>query len=77
MQQFLLLLNPLPVGLLLIGIGLYFGGKKSYWIEIIVSLIQSTWLFANTLYYREFSDFLSFGIIKSSSSVSNNLGLVF
>ncbi|HJE97555.1 LTA synthase family protein [Ligilactobacillus acidipiscis] len=74
MQQFLLLLNPLPVGLLLIGIGLYFGGKKSYWIEIIVSLIQSTWLFANTLYYREFSDFLSFGIIKSSSSVSNNLG---
>lgn len=74
MQQFLLLLNPLPIGLLLIGIGLYFGGKKSYWIEIIVSLIQSTWLFANTLYYREFSDFLSFGIIKSSSSVSNNLG---
>lgn len=74
-QQFLLLVNPLPFGLLLVSLGLYFGGRKSYWIEITVSLLQSTWLFANTLYYREFSDFLSFGIIKSSSSVSNNLGL--
>lgn len=74
-QQFLLLLNPVPSGLLLVGLGLYFGGRKSYWIELVVSLIQSAWLFANTLYYREFSDFLSFGIIKSSSSVSNNLGL--
>ena len=31
--------------------------------------------FANILYYREFSDFLSMGIIKSSGSVSNNLSL--
>lgn len=74
MQQFLLFFNPIPFGLLLLGIGLYFRGKLTYWIQIIVSLIQSIWLFANTLYYREFSDFLSFGIIKSSSSVSNNLG---
>src|SRR5699024_8319670 len=74
MQQFLLFFNSIPFGLLLLGIGLYFRGKLTYWIQIIVSLIQSIWLFANTLYYREFSDFLSFGIIKSSSSVSNNLG---
>lgn len=31
--------------------------------------------FSNVLYYREFSDFLSMGIIKSSGSVSNNLTL--
>ncbi|GBG95416.1 alkaline phosphatase [Ligilactobacillus salitolerans] len=74
-QRFLLFVNPLPFGLLLLGLGLYFGGRKSYWIEVIISLLQSVWLFANTLYYREFSDFLSVGIIKSSSSVSNNLGL--
>ncbi len=42
---------------------------------MIVSLLESMWLFANILYYREFSDFLSLGIIKSSGSVSNNLGL--
>lgn len=75
MQRFLLLLNPLPAGLLLLGIALYFRGKKSYWIMMIVDLIASLWLFANVLYYREFSDFLSMGIIKSSGSVSNNLSL--
>ncbi len=75
MQRFLLLLNPLPTGLLLLGIALYFRGKKSYWIMMIVDLIASLWLFANILYYREFSDFLSMGIIKSSGSVSNNLSL--
>ena len=75
MQRFLFLLNPLPAGLLLLGIALYFRGKKSYWIMMIVDLIASLWLFANILYYREFSDFLSMGIIKSSGSVSNNLSL--
>lgn len=75
MQQALLVLNPIPVGVLLFGIALYFRGRKSYWIMMTINLIQSIWLFANVLYYREFSDFLSLGIIKSSGSVSNNLGL--
>lgn len=74
-QEAILILNPLPMGLLLFGIALYFRGKKSYWIMMIIDLVASLWLFANMLYYREFSDFLSLGIIKSSGSVSNNLGL--
>ena len=75
MQEFLLALNPIPAGLLLFGIALYFRGRKSYWIMIVINLLQSLWLFANILYYREFSDFLSMSIIKSSGSVSNNLSL--
>lgn len=75
MQKFLLIVNPVPFGLLLFGIALYFKGRKSYWIMMVVDLIESLWLFANVLYYREFSDFLSMGIIKSSGSVSNNLTL--
>ncbi|EJE97401.1 LTA synthase family protein [Liquorilactobacillus mali] len=74
-QEAILMLNPLPFGLLLLGIALYFRGKKSYWIMMIIDLLASLLLFANILYYREFSDFLSVGIIKSSGSVSNNLGL--
>ncbi len=73
-QQFLLAVNPLPAGLLLFGIALYFRGKLAYWLMMIVDLIESIWIFANVLYYREFSDFLSFGIIKGSGSVQNNLG---
>ena len=49
-QEFLLVLNPLPAALLLLGIGLYFKGKKSYWIMMISDLIASLWLFANILY---------------------------
>ena len=74
MQQFLLLLNPIPAGMLLLGIGLFFKGRKSYWIILIIDLLLSLWLFANILYYREFSNFLSFSIIKTSGSTSDNLG---
>lgn len=74
-QKIILFFNPIPVALLLLGIALYFRGKKFYWILLIIDLLSSLWLFANILYYREFSDFLSIGIIKSSSSVSNHLGL--
>ncbi|WEV39019.1 LTA synthase family protein [Lactobacillus sp. ESL0680] len=74
MQNFLLLLNPLPAGLLLLGIGLFFKGRKSYWIIIAIDLILSLWLFANILYYREFSNFLSLSIIKTSGSTADNLG---
>jgi lipoteichoic acid synthase len=75
MQQIILFFNPLPFALLLLGIALYFRGKKSYWILLFIDFLGSLWLFANILYYREFSDFLSLGIMKSSSSVSNHLGL--
>lgn len=74
MQKFLLLINPLPTAILLIGVGLFFKGRKSYWIMVIVDFLLSLWLFSNILYYREFSDFLSTSIIKTSGSTSDNLG---
>lgn len=74
MQQFLLLFNPLPTAIFLIGIGLFFKGRKSYWIMVVIDFLLSLWLFSNILYYREFSDFLSISIIKSSGSTSDNLG---
>lgn len=73
-QKFLLAFNPFPAAILLIGIALYFRGRLSYWLMLLIDTIMSTWLFANILYYREFSDFLSFSIMKGSGSVSNNLG---
>ncbi|UQS81646.1 LTA synthase family protein [Bombilactobacillus folatiphilus] len=74
MQAFLLFLNPIPTTILLLGISLYMKGRKSYIYMMIIDAITSTWLFANILYYREFSDFLTLTLIKGSSSASNNLG---
>ena len=73
-QQFLLFLNPIPTAIIFLSIALYFRGALSYWIAIAFNFIQSLWLFANILYYREFSDFLSMGILGSGSSTGNNLG---
>ena len=74
MQHLLALLNPLPTTILLFGIALYFKGRKSYVILLIIDFVTTFWLFANILYYREFSDFLTTTLIKGSGSVSNNLG---
>ena len=41
MQNFLLLINPLPTAILLIGIGLFFKGRKSYWIMVIIDFLLS------------------------------------
>ncbi|TPR14564.1 LTA synthase family protein [Apilactobacillus timberlakei] len=73
-QEFLLAINPIPAALLIFGIALYFRGKLAYWLMLIINFVESIWLFANIVYYREFSDFLSFGVIKGSGDVQNNLG---
>ena len=48
MQQFLLLINPIPSGMLLLGIGLFFKGRKSYWIILVIDFLLTLWLFAKT-----------------------------
>lgn len=74
MQQFLLAFNTIPGALIFLGIALYFRGRLAYWLMSILNGLLSMWLLANILYYREFSDFITFSIIKSSGSASNNLG---
>ena len=74
MQELILAISPLGFAVLLFGFGLYMRGKWGYWYMIIMDIILSTWLFSNILYYREFSDFITFNLIKGSGSASDNLG---
>ncbi len=74
LQEFILAINPIPAALLTLGIALYFSGRLSYWLMMIIDTLETIWIFANIVYYREFSDFLSLGIIKGSGNVQNNLG---
>ena len=41
-QQFLLLINPLPAALLVFGIALYFRGRLAYWLMLIIDVLEST-----------------------------------
>ncbi|MFO8068761.1 MAG: LTA synthase family protein [Alkalibacterium sp.] len=73
-QQFLLFINPLAITLILFSAALYFKKPKSSSIALIGILFVTTLLlYANILYYREFSDFLTTNILVGSNNVSTGL----
>lgn len=59
LQQFLLLINPLGSALLFLGISFLFKGKKKYTTLVIIYALMSILLYANVVYYRFFSDFIT------------------
>lgn len=73
-QKLIMFLNPLASALFLLGIGLFFKGRKSYIIILVIDFLMTTLLFANILYYREFSDFLTVEVISKSAQNANGLG---
>lgn len=64
MQQFLLLINPIPSGMLLLGIGLFFKGRKSYWIVLIIDFILTLWLFQIFFITESFQTFCHFQSLR-------------
>lgn len=74
-QNFIAIMNPLPVGILLLGLSLYIKNTKVFYsVAMIIYIILSVWLFSNAVYYREFSDYISISTIMATSSVSAGLG---
>lgn len=59
LQQFLLLLNPLGSALLFLGISFLFRGKTKYTSLLVLYTLMSVLLYANVVYYRFFSDFIT------------------
>lgn len=73
-QQFLLLINPLPLAIVIFSFSLYF--KKNWQSNLVLLTLYfllSLLLFSNILYYREFTDFLTTGTILGSGNVSGGL----
>lgn len=74
-QVFLSIINPIPIGLLFIGIALYFKKTRSFYIAAwTVYTILNLLLIANSIYYREFSDFITVSAMLASSKTSAGLG---
>lgn len=73
-QNFILFINPLPVGLLFIGLALYIKSTKWFYrTACFLYFLLFLWLFSNTLYFREFSDYISISTMMASSSVAAGL----
>jgi lipoteichoic acid synthase len=59
MQEFLLLINPISSAVFFLGLALLAKGKRTYTWLIIINFILSFILYANIVYYRFFSDFIT------------------
>ncbi|WP_334351727.1 LTA synthase family protein [Companilactobacillus sp. HBUAS56257] len=75
LQHFLLIVNPFATIVFLMSIALYFNKPLiSYIVMGILYVADSIFIYANVLYYRSFSDFLSFNSITGASKVAKGLG---
>ena len=74
-QIFLAVINPLPISLLFIGLALYIKRTKLFYsLAFGIYLLLFIWLISNSIYYREFTDFVTVNTILASSKVSAGLG---
>ena len=68
-QAMILFINPLSFTLFLFAFSHFFNGNKQKWTLFILYTISSLILFADTTYYREFTDFLTVPLLFQSSNV--------
>ncbi len=67
--------SPLGTAILLIGIGFYFPKPIiSYIAMLFMDFLNTVLLFANVLYYRQFSDFLTVKTMTNAGKVAPGLG---
>ncbi len=68
-QTFILWINPIATTVLLLSLSLYIkDDKKSTYTMLVIYFLMSALLYANVLYYREFSDFMTV------STITGNVG---
>ncbi|WP_227936738.1 LTA synthase family protein [Alkalihalobacillus deserti] len=80
LQEFILLINPLSSVILLLGVSLFFSGKKRNIIIIVTSFIGTLILYFNLIYYRFFTDFITLPVLFQTNNAkdlsSSVLGLL-
>jgi len=76
LQHFLLLLNPLGSALLFLGISFLFKGKRKYTSLVVVYTLMSILLYANVVYYRFFSDFITLPTVTQTQNFGDLGGSV-
>lgn len=73
-QQFILVINPIATTIFIFGIALYMKNTKASYIwMMILYALNTILLYANIMYYREFTDFLTVNTILGVKSVSAGL----
>lgn len=69
-QQFILFISPLAVTMFVMGLSLFFKGKKRNYMIIIINIMLTTILIGNILFYGFYNDFITLPILLQASNVS-------
>ncbi|GAE35663.1 LTA synthase family protein [Halalkalibacter akibai] len=76
LQEILLMVNPLSSAVFLIGLSFLFSGLTRNIIVVVMSLFTTAILFFNLLYFRFFSDFLTWPVLFQTSNAKDLSGSV-
>lgn len=76
LQQFLLIINPLGSAMLFLGFSFLFKGTRKYTSLVVVYMLMSILLYANAVYYRFFSDFITLPTIFQTQNFGDLGGSV-
>jgi lipoteichoic acid synthase len=71
MQKFLLFINPISSAIFFFGLALLAKGRRTYTWLIVIDFILSFVLYANIVYYRFFSDFITFPTLTQTNNFSD------
>ena len=75
-QNLVLLMNPYSLIALVLSVFLFFKGKKAFWFIFIGGFLLTFLLYANVVYFRFFSDFLTFSTLNQAGNVESMGGAV-
>ncbi|WP_129044750.1 LTA synthase family protein [Companilactobacillus metriopterae] len=74
LQHIILILNPIATTIILLSLPLFINRAViSYIISGLVYIVETGFLYANVLYYRQFNDFISYSTIAGSTKVAKGL----
>ncbi|MFO3702254.1 polyglycerol-phosphate lipoteichoic acid synthase LtaS [Staphylococcus felis] len=75
-QNLILLLNPYSLVALILSVFLFFKERKAYWFMFIGGFLITFLLYANVVYFRFFSDFITFSTLNQVGNVDSMGGAV-
>lgn len=75
-QKFLLFINPIGSALLFLGFAFFFKGRKKYIGLIVIDFLLSFLLYANVLFYRFFSDFITLPTLTQTQNFGDVSGSI-
>ncbi|OCA91860.1 LTA synthase family protein [Pseudobacillus wudalianchiensis] len=71
MQKFLLFINPISSAVLFLAFALFAKGRKSFILMIVIDFLLSFLLYANIVYYRFFTDFITLPTLTQTDNAGD------